>query len=124
MHNRSKRLALIGILTVLGAALGVAAPALAAYGRYAYHYCYANEGDIYYFSDVFTLETGAWAKGAENSFHSFVTGRLSDGSLDYWQCMGPYETATEAEDKLNDHIGERRYEGDEVVVTHWRYHGD
>lgn len=122
MHNGSRRIAFIGILIATGAAL--AAPALAAYGRYSYHYCYASEDHTYYFSDVFTLETGVWDQGAENSFHSFVTGRLSDGALDYWQCMGPYETATEAEDKLNDHIGERRHDGDDVVLTRWRYHGD
>lgn len=122
MHNGSRYAAFISTLIAAGVAL--AAPALAGFGRYSYHYCYASENHAYYFSDVFTLETGTWAQGAENSFHSFVTGRLSDGTLDYWQCMGPYETETEAEDKLNDHIGERRHDGDEIVVTHWRYHGD
>lgn len=124
MHDKRKFLAIIGMLTCLCGALGASAPSMADYGAFAYHYCYASEGETYYFSEIFTLETGKWDQGAENSFHSFVTGRLADGPLDHWQCMGPYETATEAEDKMNDHIGERRRDGDDVVLTRWRYHGD
>lgn len=101
-----------------------ASSASAEYGKYTYHYCYADEGDTYFFSEIFTLRIGTWDKGAENSFHSFISGRFAEGTLDSWQCMGPYQTATEADDKMNDHIGDRRYNNYRVVLTDWRYSGD
>lgn len=115
---------LSGMALAVAALLSLVLPAQAEYGAYSYHYCYANEDDTYYFSEVFTLKLGTWDQGAENSFHSFVSGRLAEGTLDTWQCMGPYETAQNAEDEMNDHIGERRYDDDRVVLTRWRYHGD
>lgn len=103
---------------------GTSSPASAGYGELTYHYCYARDGDTYFFSEIFTLERGTWDQGAENSFHSFVSGRLAEGTLDTWQCMGPYETAQSADDAMNDDIGERRYDNDRVVTTDWRYRGD
>ncbi|MBC6981316.1 hypothetical protein [Caulobacter sp. 17J80-11] len=99
----------------------------AAYGDVVYHYCYVAKepyGEVVYFSESFGVPADTYAVGIENAFNSFVTGRYDSDVISGAQCMGPYETQGEAAEQLNDHMGERRRAGKNVVMTWWRYRGD
>lgn len=77
-------------------------------------------GDPVYFSEAFPVAEGTDAVGLQNSFNSFVTARYDPHALTGAICFGPYETATQAADALNDQIGDQRRAGKSVVLTRWR----
>lgn len=99
----------------------------AQYGPTVYHYCYiakAPYGDTVYFSETFGVPQGTYSVGIQNAFNSVVTGRFDSSVISGASCMGPYQTASEAADELNNHMGDRRRAGKSVVMTWWRYSGD
>lgn len=99
----------------------------AQYGPVVYHYCYVNAppyGQTVYFSDSFGVKSDTYEVGIQNAFNAFVTGRFDSNVISGAQCMGPYATMREAADELNEHMGERRRDGKQVVMTWWRYSGD
>jgi hypothetical protein len=99
----------------------------AEYGDVVYHYCYVGKppySEVVYFSDAFGVDRGTYSVGIENSFHSFIAARHDPDASAGGQCMGPYETHSDAEDALNDDIADRRRNDKDVVMTWWRYSGD
>lgn len=134
MSRRLAPLALSLAVAALAAAPAVAqtaeAPARlikAQYGDVVYHYCYISKapyGETVYFSETFGVSAGTYVVGIQNAFNSFVTGRFDSSVISGASCMGPYATPREAQDELNDHMGERRRAGKSVVMTWWRYSGD
>jgi hypothetical protein len=101
--------------------------ARAEYGNVVYHYCYVGKppySEVIYFSEAFGVASGTYSVGIENAFHSYVAARHDPGASAGGQCMGPYETLSDAENALNDHIADRRRDGKDVVMTWWHYNGD
>ena|SRR5690348_13437631 len=92
-----------------------------------YYYCYSSKppyGAAVYFSEVFPASLSVYHVGISNAFDSFVAARIDPDAQSGASCMGPFDDHQEAENKLNDHIGERRRAGKDVVLTRWSYRGD
>lgn len=115
---------LVSILVALAAASGPSAPPAAQ--NVSYGYCMASEPDYgryHLFSTVFTVRSGTYHVGVQNSFHSFA--EAYDGR-DYGSvtCGVSYSSWQEAEDDKNEWMARHRRDGDGVSLAQWSYRGD
>lgn len=121
MNLKMKSLLVIASMTLF------LSSAQAGYGETIYYYCYVGKppyGNVVYFSQSFGAKYDTHDVGIENAFHSYVAARHDPDASAFGQCMGPYESRSDAENELNDHIAERRRAGKQVVMTWWSYRGD
>lgn len=89
-----------------------------------YRYCVLSgqpNGRTVYVSRVFSVSGGTYAVGIENSYNAFVSARFDPRSSSGANCLGPYDSAREAEDERNANIAQRRRDGISVVETRWSY---